>query len=167
LQERYVDDPLTHPECDPNLWLKVESSNGLDRKQVYGISNTAVEDMYRSLAPRNRVWAPNLQSSRQLYKNKLKLRLPSLMLRQPNLDPRWPNFGDCTRICCQASVVHVVYPITHLIRQRSTSTFFFFFSLCILDKLYSIIFFKLIIKFWFFILVLFLLIFFVLFISIF
>jgi hypothetical protein len=162
-----VDNPLTHPECDPNLWLKVESSNGLDRKQVYGISNTAVEDMYRSLAPRNRVLAPNLWSSRQLYKNKLKLILPSLMLRQPNLDPRWPNFGDYTRICCQASVVHVVYPITHLIRQRSTSTFFFFFSLCILDKLYSIIFFKLIIKFWFFILVLFLLIFFVLFISIF
>jgi len=55
-----MDDPLTYPECDPNLWLKVESSDEFDRKQVYGISNTAVEDICQSLAPHNRVRAPNL-----------------------------------------------------------------------------------------------------------
>jgi hypothetical protein len=45
LKKRYNDNPLTHPELDPDLWLKAGLSSGPDRNQVYDISNTMVEDL--------------------------------------------------------------------------------------------------------------------------
>jgi hypothetical protein len=45
LQERYGDDSSTHAKLDPDLWLEVRSSSGLDKNQVYGISNTTTEDI--------------------------------------------------------------------------------------------------------------------------
>jgi hypothetical protein len=39
LKERYDDDPSTHPD----LWLEVGSSSGLNRNQVYDLSNTTTE----------------------------------------------------------------------------------------------------------------------------
>jgi hypothetical protein len=44
LLERYKNDPSTHPELDPNLWLEVESTSRSDRNRVYDISNTMTED---------------------------------------------------------------------------------------------------------------------------
>jgi hypothetical protein len=61
--------------------------------------------VYRPLIPRNRVRAPNLQLSKQLYKSKLKLRQPGFVPRWLNLGSRRPNLGDCTRRCCQTLVV--------------------------------------------------------------
>jgi len=41
-----MDNSSTHSKLDPNLWLKVGSSGGLDKNKVYGISNTTNEDMH-------------------------------------------------------------------------------------------------------------------------
>jgi hypothetical protein len=40
LRERYGDDPSTHPDFDPDLWMKVVSSGGPDKNWVYELSNT-------------------------------------------------------------------------------------------------------------------------------
>jgi hypothetical protein len=45
LRERYGDDPSTHLDFDLDLWMEVESSGGLDKNQVYGLSNTTVENL--------------------------------------------------------------------------------------------------------------------------
>ena len=45
LRERYGDDPLTHPEFDPDLWMEVGSSGGPDKNQVYGLSNITAENL--------------------------------------------------------------------------------------------------------------------------
>jgi len=45
LRERYGDDPLTHPEFDPDLWMEVGSFGGPDKNQVYGLSNTTAENL--------------------------------------------------------------------------------------------------------------------------
>jgi len=45
LRERYGDDPLTHPELNPDLWMEVGSFGGLDKNQVYGLSNTTAENL--------------------------------------------------------------------------------------------------------------------------
>jgi len=45
LRERYGDDTLTHPEFDPDLWMEVGSSGGPDKNQVYGLSNTTVDNL--------------------------------------------------------------------------------------------------------------------------
>ena len=45
LRERYEDDPLTHPEFDPDLWMEVGSLGGLDKNQVYGLSNTTADNL--------------------------------------------------------------------------------------------------------------------------
>jgi len=45
LKKRYRNDPLTHPEFDLDLWLKVGLSSGPNINQVYDISNTMVEDL--------------------------------------------------------------------------------------------------------------------------
>jgi len=45
LKERYGDDPSTHPNFDPDLWLKVGLSSRLDRNRVYGFSNTTTENL--------------------------------------------------------------------------------------------------------------------------
>jgi hypothetical protein len=46
LRERYGDDPSTHPDFDPNLWMEVGSSGGPDKNRVYGgLSNTTAENL--------------------------------------------------------------------------------------------------------------------------
>jgi len=44
-RERYGDDPLTHSNFDPNLWMEVGSSGGPDKNLVYGLSNTTAENL--------------------------------------------------------------------------------------------------------------------------
>jgi hypothetical protein len=39
------DDPLTHPDIDPNLWLETGSFGGPNRNRVYGLSNTIAENL--------------------------------------------------------------------------------------------------------------------------
>ena len=46
LRERYGDDPSTHPKFDPNLWIEVGSSGGLDKNRVYELSNTTTENLW-------------------------------------------------------------------------------------------------------------------------
>jgi hypothetical protein len=45
LRERYEDDPSSHPDFNPDLWMEVGSSGGPDKNQVYGLSNTTVEKL--------------------------------------------------------------------------------------------------------------------------
>jgi hypothetical protein len=45
LRERYGDDPLTHLEFDPDLWMEVGSFGGPDKNRVYGLSNTIAENL--------------------------------------------------------------------------------------------------------------------------
>jgi hypothetical protein len=45
LRERYGDNPSTHPDFDPDLWMEVGSSSGLDKNRVYGLSNTTAENL--------------------------------------------------------------------------------------------------------------------------
>jgi hypothetical protein len=45
LRERYGDDPSTHPDCDPNLWMEVRSFGGPEKNRVYGLSNTTAENL--------------------------------------------------------------------------------------------------------------------------
>jgi predicted transcriptional regulator len=45
LRERYGDDPSTHPDFDPDLWMEVGTSGGPDKNQVYELSNTKVENL--------------------------------------------------------------------------------------------------------------------------
>jgi hypothetical protein len=45
LKERYGDDTLTNSEFDPDLWMEVGSSGGPNKNQVYGLSNTTVDNL--------------------------------------------------------------------------------------------------------------------------
>jgi hypothetical protein len=45
LRERYGDDPVTHSEFDPDLWMEVGSFGGPDKNRVYGLSNTTAENL--------------------------------------------------------------------------------------------------------------------------
>jgi len=36
---------LTHPEFDPELWMEVGLSSGLDKNQVYGLFNTTADNL--------------------------------------------------------------------------------------------------------------------------
>jgi hypothetical protein len=45
LIERYGDNPSTHPDFDPNLWMEIGSSGGPDKNLVYGLSNTTAENL--------------------------------------------------------------------------------------------------------------------------
>ena len=45
LRERYRDNPSTHPDFDPALWMEVGSSGGPDKNRVYGLSNTTAENL--------------------------------------------------------------------------------------------------------------------------
>jgi hypothetical protein len=46
LNERYRDDPSTHPDVDLDLWLKVSSFNGPDRNRECGFSNIMTENLW-------------------------------------------------------------------------------------------------------------------------
>jgi len=46
LNERYRDNPSTHPDVDLDLLLEVGSFNGPDRNRVYGFSNITAENLW-------------------------------------------------------------------------------------------------------------------------
>ena len=41
-----MDDPSTHPDFNPDLWMEVGSSGGPDKNWVYGLSNTTAENLW-------------------------------------------------------------------------------------------------------------------------
>jgi hypothetical protein len=45
LRERYGDDPSTHPDLDPDLWMEVGSSGGPNKNRIYGLSNTTADNL--------------------------------------------------------------------------------------------------------------------------
>ena len=45
LRERYEDDPLIHPDFDPDLWMEVGSFGGPDKNWVYEFSNHTMENL--------------------------------------------------------------------------------------------------------------------------
>jgi hypothetical protein len=45
LKERYEDDPSTHQDFDPDLWMEAGLSGGPDKNQVYGLFNTTIENL--------------------------------------------------------------------------------------------------------------------------
>jgi hypothetical protein len=45
LKERYGDEPSTHLDIGPDLWLEEESFGGPDRNRVYGLFNTMTENL--------------------------------------------------------------------------------------------------------------------------
>ena len=45
MRERYGDNPSTHPDFDPDLWMEVGSSGRPDKNQVYRLSNTTAENL--------------------------------------------------------------------------------------------------------------------------
>jgi hypothetical protein len=46
LNERYRDDPSTHPNIDPDLWLEAGSFDGPYKNQVCRLSNTTTENLW-------------------------------------------------------------------------------------------------------------------------
>jgi hypothetical protein len=68
LRERYGDDPSTHPDFDPDLWMEVGSSGGPETNQVYGLSNTMAENLWSArsvstVGALHQYRAPSLRSS--------------------------------------------------------------------------------------------------------
>jgi hypothetical protein len=105
--------------------------------------------VYRPLVPHNRVRASNLQSSKWLYDNKLKLRWPSLLLIQNDLMLRLPNLGDYMWRCCQTSMVHMVHLVAHSV---STKICLFLLILQLLTSkwiVFKMIILKFVINIWF------------------
>ena len=45
MKERYKDNPLTHLDINPDLWLKAGLFDGPDRNRVYKLSNTKIENL--------------------------------------------------------------------------------------------------------------------------
>ena len=43
--DRYEDDPSTHQDFDPDLWIEVGSSGGPDKNRVYRLSNTTADNL--------------------------------------------------------------------------------------------------------------------------
>jgi hypothetical protein len=48
LKKRYKNDPSTHPDFDPDLWLETWSSSGSNRNRLYELSNTTAENLQRA-----------------------------------------------------------------------------------------------------------------------
>jgi len=62
-----------------------------------------------TLGPRNRDRARNLHLSRQLYKNRLKLRQPNLELRRSNWGIKWKSSSDCWKPSL-VPMLHLIAP---------------------------------------------------------
>jgi len=45
LKERYKDEPSTHLDIGPDLWLEGELFGGPDRNRMYGLSDTMTENL--------------------------------------------------------------------------------------------------------------------------
>ena len=87
LRERYGDNPSTHPDFDPDLWMEVGSSGGPDKNRVYGLSNTRLKTcvrlvvsqplealhQYRTPSLRSSLcWNNNINNSRRIMMSSVK-----------------------------------------------------------------------------------------------
>jgi hypothetical protein len=45
LRERYGDDPSTHLDFDPDLWIEVGLSGGPDKNRMYKLSNITTKNL--------------------------------------------------------------------------------------------------------------------------
>jgi len=63
LRERYGDNPSTHPDFDPDLWMEVGSSGGPDKNQVYGLSNTMAENLHSARSVSTVRSSPSISST--------------------------------------------------------------------------------------------------------
>jgi len=87
LRERYGDNPSTHPNFDPDLWMEVGSSGGPEKNRVYGLSNTTTENLqsavvsqplgalhqYRAPSMRSSLpWNNNINNSRRIMISSIK-----------------------------------------------------------------------------------------------
>ncbi|KAI5562836.1 hypothetical protein BDE02_15G076300 [Populus trichocarpa] len=67
LRERYRDDPSTHSDFNPDLWMEVRSSGRPEKNWVYGLSNTTAENLrvvhsVSTNGSSNRYQGPSLRS---------------------------------------------------------------------------------------------------------
>jgi hypothetical protein len=63
LRERYGDNPSTHPDFDPDLWMEVGSFGGSDKNRVYGLSNTTAENLRSALSVSTVGSSPSISST--------------------------------------------------------------------------------------------------------
>jgi hypothetical protein len=130
-----MDNHSTHPELNQDLWLETELSSEPDRNQVYDISNTTTENIQTCHSVLTDSSSHSGSSSQSpvvqmiLYKNRLRLKRPDLLLRWTGLMLRWLKLGDYTWSYCQISVVHVV----HLAHPVSVRICFYLYFLLLLQ----------------------------------
>ena len=67
LRERYGDNPSTHPDFDPDLWMEVGSSSGLDKNQVHGLSNTTAENLRSAHSVSTVGSSPSISSTQRSF----------------------------------------------------------------------------------------------------
>jgi hypothetical protein len=100
LRERYGDDPSTHPDFDPDLWMEVGSSGGPVKNQVYGLSNTMAENLWSARSVSTVGSSPSVSStqSEEFVALKQQYEQPSMnydQLRQMVMEIR-SRMGDDT-----------------------------------------------------------------------
>ena len=66
LKERYGNDPSTHSDINPDLQLKVGSSGGPDRNQVYGLSNITAKNLQMALSVLTVICSQSIPSTQSL-----------------------------------------------------------------------------------------------------
>jgi len=100
LRERYRDDPSTHSDFDPNLWMEVGSSDGPDKNRVYGLSNTMAKNLRTTHSVSAVGSSPSVSSTKSKEFMALKQQYERLLmdydqLRQMVMDIR-SRMGDDT-----------------------------------------------------------------------
>jgi len=99
LRERYGDNPSTHLDFDPDLWMEIGSSGVPEKNRVYRLSNTTAENL-RSARSVSTVGSSPSISSTQSEDIALKQQYQQLStnydeLRQIVMEMR-SNMGDDT-----------------------------------------------------------------------
>jgi hypothetical protein len=120
LKERYGDDPSTHPDLDLDLWLEAWLSGGLDRNQVYNLSNTTAKDLQMTCGVSTVGYSQLVPSTQTLeFEAILDQRVKDQMTHLP-VDYEWLSV-ETTKLCWliidtrSQMVVHVL----PLVRPRS------------------------------------------------
>jgi hypothetical protein len=90
LRERYGDDPSTHLDFNPDLWMEVRSSDRLDKNRLYGLSTTTAENL-RAVRNVSTVGSSQSVSSTQWNNNTLNSRqiINTSTKWSWTLDQRW------------------------------------------------------------------------------
>jgi hypothetical protein len=66
LKERYGDEPSTHLDIDPDLWLEGGSFGGPDRNRVFGLSYTTTKNLWTTRSASTVVYSQSIPSSKTL-----------------------------------------------------------------------------------------------------